>query len=59
MKLTGKTFFDPLLAIVIALVIIHTAYRLMSQSTRFLGTKRCPKTSWPSSAAPWPSIAAS
>ena len=35
-RLTGKTFFDPVLAIVIALVIIHTAYKLMSASTRVL-----------------------
>jgi cation diffusion facilitator family transporter len=35
-RITGKTFFDPLLAIVIALVIVHTAYKLMAVSTRVL-----------------------
>jgi cation diffusion facilitator family transporter len=35
-KITGYTFFDPLLAIAIALVIIRTAVGLMSQSTRVL-----------------------
>ncbi|HJW75765.1 MAG TPA: cation diffusion facilitator family transporter [Thermoleophilia bacterium] len=35
-KLTGETFFDPLLAIAIAAIIIRTAIGLMSQSTRVL-----------------------
>jgi len=35
-KITGYTFFDPLLAIAIAVIIIRTAVGLMSNSTRVL-----------------------
>lgn len=42
-RITGKTFFDPLLAIVIALVIVHTAYKLMAVSTRVLLDETLPE----------------
>ncbi len=35
-KLTGKTFFDPVLAMVVAVIIIRTSIGLMSRSTRVL-----------------------
>ncbi len=35
-KITGRTFFDPVLAIAVAVVIIRTAIELMSSSTRVL-----------------------
>lgn len=34
--LTGKTYFDPILAIGVAVIIMWTAWRLISQSTRVL-----------------------
>jgi cation diffusion facilitator family transporter len=35
-KITGRTFFDPVLAIVVTVIIIRTAIGLMSSSTRVL-----------------------
>ena len=35
-ELTGLTFFDPVLAIVVAVLIMWTAWRMVSQSTRVL-----------------------
>ena len=35
-RITGKTFFDPVAAIVVAIIIMWTAWRLVSHSTRVL-----------------------